>query len=586
MKTLDTRLRARERNRWLFSAMTALAALAAVLWVSGLTFETNDDCSIVAVAAGYLTGAPDPATVSSAYGYGALLAGLYGLCGALPWHTLILLAGNAAGLTALLMGCLTLCAEYGASFLWGVGAWLGLFFGVLLPFAAQLQFSAVAGLAMAGALFLMATMPRAASRRAAVLRRTVSALLALLAFGLRPNVALMLCPLWAVLAAGTLLRRAPGRRGLLAFTACMVAGLCALYALDQALYAAEPDWAAFAAFDRQATALLDYNAVPLTAEQLSAAAKAAGFSDELLGMVRNWYFLDSRIDAASLARLNGALAAIRGGSAAVSPGSVLRATASVCRRYPMFGWNLLGWAAAAGIAAVAGLRRRRWQPAVQMAAHLGYGLLLIAYFYGVLGRFPLRLGYAVAVPTYALLLPLLFEALAGGGGRGDARPDDASPKRRWAAAALAALMLGGALRFAGDPADGLALRGAPGRSRQNAALADAINRYVAGHPDRIFVTDYCQDFSPLAVFGVGQLKNLIYWGSGISRSPAALRQLRALGYEELNAGQFFDGGVYVLLAGGDGARDALTAYLAADYGLGELRLEERTERFSVYRAVR
>ncbi|MEA4928187.1 MAG: hypothetical protein VB104_05860 [Candidatus Limiplasma sp.] len=601
MKTLDGLNRQGERTRWLLAAALALLSMGVTLAVSRLTFETNDDCSIITVAAGLLTGTPRPATVSTGYSYGALLAALYGLCATVPWHTVLLLACQYGALTALAMGALTLCAEAGFAAWVGVAVYASLYIGVLLPFTAQLQFSAVAGFAATGALLLPATLPKGAGHRARAARIAAAALLWLAAFGLRPNVALMLCPLWALWGLGALLRRVPRRRAQALLAAGALALTGALTLTDQALYAAEPGWAAFTAFDREATALLDYNTAPLPAEALHTAAQAAGWSDGLLGLVRNWYFLDARIQTDSLARLNSALAAAQAADGGL--GAVLKATGSVARRYPMFGWNLLGWGLAALAACGVALRRRQGWLAAELLARLGYAILLIAYFYGVLGRFPLRLAVAVAAPTYALLWPGLAAAFAPGAealpeASAQFRPLSANLIAKWsesrkaptlrraAALALAAALLGGTLTFALDPGHGLAPRWATAADQTNAALADAVNTYVAAHPDTVFVTDYCQNFAPTAIYAPGQLRNLLYWGSGISRSPVWQAQLAGLGMEQWNSQAYFNANTQVLLVGGEGPRSALEQYLKADYGLTALTEVEKTAAFTVYQAIR
>ena len=160
-----------------------------------------------------------------------------------------------------------------------------------------------------------------------------------------------------------------------------------------------------------------------------------------------------------------------------------------------------------------------------------------------------------------------------------------TPKARRAGALMLLLvMLGGGFGFA---AYGMkTLRPYSDGEHSNAALAGAVNDYAAQHRGNVYVTDYCEDFSPFVTYTPGAMQNLIYWGNGIGRSPAGMAQLYALGYEHFNAEQFFDGGVYLLLVGGEQTLQRVTEYLTSDYDLKELALVEQTPNFSVYKAVR
>ncbi|HNW87387.1 MAG TPA: hypothetical protein PLP25_07275 [Candidatus Limiplasma sp.] len=583
MNKVDRLVNRNETSRWIFSALTVLLLLAGVFAFSDITFDTNDDCTIISIAAGYLTGAPDAATVYTSYGYGRLLAALYGWIGALPWHTLLLIAVNALADMALLVGCLSLCANKGARFYHGLLAFLALFFGVLLEYTAQLQFTAVSGVAFAAALVLASTLPANAGRKLKISRSALAALFATVSLGLRPNVALMLCPMAILFAAGCLLRRAPQRRWVALTCAGLTALVVAGYAADGALYGRQTGWQAFQDFDSQATQLLDYQAQPISSARYEAALKAAGWTVELGGMVRNWYFWDRRVDTAHLKALNQSLA-----QSATQTGflgrvaSVARATASIVKRYPVYRWNLLGWGLAALIAAIAALAHRRRWLAAQLAVHFGYLLALIAYFYGVLGRYPLRLAFAAAVPFYALLLPVLADALAV------SSLDRPLLKvgKRLGAGMLAALALGAGLCLSLDGVRGLSARNAQPTGNRNAALSNAVNAYVSQHSDTLYFTDFCEDFDPFAQYAPGSLQNLIYWGSGVTRSPAAYRQMSAWGLTELDARHFFDGSVALLLTGGESARERLAQYLTADYGLQSLTVAEQADGFTVYRATR
>lgn len=577
MSRLSGLIRTRETRRWAVAALTVFALFSVLLLISHVTYDTNDDCTIVSIAAGYLTGEPDAATVFTSYGYGLLLSALYRFIPTLPWHALLLLLLNAMAQTALLAGCLSLCAHGGLKMRYGFLMFGALWLGVLMRYSVQLQFSATAGLLFAAGVLLFALPDTGVGHRARRGRQCVAAGFFLLCFALRPYVALMLAPYAAIPAALDAIGKQPAWRVHARFTLCLLLGYGALYGLDSLLYRAQPGWVAFATFDTQLTSLLDYSANTLSAKGYEAALTAAGWSPSLGQMVRNWFFLDARIEVRSLTALNTALAA----QMPALPWlrrlpSLLYATGSLLRRYPMFQGNILGFGLATGVAAVSYLRRRTPLPALRAVLPLGYMLLLIAYFYGVLGRLPLRIAFALACPAYALSLPSLAQSL-------QAVPQSLAPTRnRLATVALAMLLLLACATVAAGGENGLTLRTQYPAGRPNAALTDAVNAYAAAHPDLVYITDFCQDYAPLRVYPTGATRNLVYWGNGVTHSPAANRQLAGLGYQNLNAERFFDPRVRLLLVGG---HSSLETYLTGDYGLTALIAADQTPDFTVYQAV-
>ena len=576
MNRLSGLIRASETRRWAVAALTVFALFSALLCVSHVTYDTNDDCTIVSITAGYMTGEPDPATVFTSYGYGFVLSTLYRLCATLPWHALLLLLFNALAQTALLMGCLTLCTDTGIRLRYGFLLFGSLWLGVLMRYSVQLQFSATAGVLFAAGTLLYTLPDAGVERRARLVRRWVAAAFFLFCFALRPNVALMLAPYAVIPAVMEVWRKSPARRATAVFTLCLLLGYGLLTGLDALLYHTQAGWSTFTDYDAQLTTLLDYSANALPAKNYEAALASAGWSANLGHMIRNWYFLDSRIDTGTLTALNAAIASQM--PALPLPERlwhILYATGSLVRRYPMFQFSMVSFGLIVVVVALGFLRRHMPLSSLRALLPLMYAVLLIAYFYGVLGRFPLRIAFAVACPAYVLSWQSMAESLQA----------VAAPKarNRLAAGALTVMLAFAGAAVVTGGQNGLTLRAQYPTGHPNATLTDAVNAYVAAHPDTVFVTDFCQDFSPLQVYATGATRNLVYWGNGVTHSPAANRQLAALGMQSLNAEQFFNPQVRLLLVGG---QELLETYLSEDYGMTSLVITDHADAFTVYQAKR
>ncbi|MDD3410640.1 MAG: hypothetical protein PHY12_07495 [Eubacteriales bacterium] len=78
-------------------AITALLMVLA-LALSRVVFQTVDDNAIAMAASGGVTGAPYAGNCYTSYGYGWLIAALYGLCPGFPWHAALMLIAEALAL--------------------------------------------------------------------------------------------------------------------------------------------------------------------------------------------------------------------------------------------------------------------------------------------------------------------------------------------------------------------------------------------------------------------------------------------------------------------------------------------------------
>ena len=550
-----------ERKRWL-AALLVVALLALVTYLSSdVVFQTNDDNAIVSAASGGVTGAPYAGNGFTSYLYGLLLSGLYRLSGGVPWHALLLSAAQLASLVCVLRSLLFVCDQRKRSPLWALLVFAGLYVGLALKFMTRLQFTATPGYCAAALAALLWTLPE--GRRARTLCCLAGAML--MAFGLllRLKGGLLSLPVPVLAGLAVWMKRDGTRRA--AAIAC--AGLLALTAVtwvaDGALYRAnEPGWQEQAAFDEASAVLLDYNNNDATYEL---ALQETDWTPELIACVRRWsLFFDARFNTENLSAI-----ARRLEESASHPTlyELFYKTGSVFKRYAEFRYIALAFALAGLWALVRLLRRRRLWDALLLVALAGSAVLVVAYFYGWMNRFPDRVAFAYAWSAYCLAALVILDALA-----------DEAPLWAMRLGALA-LALATVATFAVRPGDALVL---PSSGREaRARLTTEVNAYAAAQPDVLFVTDITQSFYAFSTERPSV--NLLEWGSAMMRSPMYCRKFEALGYANGFACENLADDSVRLLFADPASLERLMACLGTD-GVPWQAVEEASEgMFTVYR---
>lgn len=549
----------RERDRWL-AALATVALMAAVTYaVSGVVFQTNDDNSIVSAACGGVTGSPYPGNGFTSYLYGSALCAAYRLLPGVPWHALWLSAVELLALAAILRSLFFICQQKKRSPLWGAAAFIALYLGLSVKFITRLQFTAVPGFCAAAFAALIWTLPQ--GKRSRRLACGVGFLLMAFALLLRLKGGLLALPV--PLMAGLVKWRKGKEASRCAFAAC--AAILAFAALawlgDGALYRAnEPGWAEQAAFDEASAVLLDYHN---TDASYALALRVTDWSPELCQCLRNWsVFIDPRFNTENLTAL---AAAIEAAQPAPSLFDLAYKTGSVLRRYAEFRWNALAYGALGLWAFICLFRKREGWNALLLAGLALSTLMVIAYFYGWLNRFPDRVAFAYAFPVYTLTLLLCLE--------------DAPSQGRAFPTIIAIVALAALVSFLPSLEDRLVLPGSEREARNSLTLQ--ANAYAADHADLIFVTDVTQGFD--AFLAECAPVNLVDWGSAMIRSPMYRLKFERLGYPEgFTAHSLADENVRLLLTD-EASLSRLTAYLSADIAPWQAVLEADEGAFRVYR---
>ena len=558
----------RERNRWLAALLLAALLMSLSFACCRMVYETNDDSSIVAAASGAVTGTPYAGNGFTSYLYGALLAALFGSVPALPWHAIILVGLIFLSLSALIKSYLTLCAERNIPYSVTLTLFAALYVGVLLPYVVMLQFTTVPALAAsAGSCLILTSWKNARTQKTSIV---IGICLTFFALLLRIQSAWVAIPLLMMFGISYEFERRRYGKGIGWFCIAIAVGCLLITLLDSSLYQwSDPAWEAFDEFNALHGGLLDYNNTDLATR---ASHEVAGWTPWLTYMVRDWYMLDARMTEENLSVLLNAMENLR---EPFSVYGILKATGSLLLRYPIFSISLAGFSIFALYASIRLIKQRRYWAVLRMVGIYVYLAAFVAYFYGYLGRMPMRAAFTAGCPCYALLLLNSLEAF-------ESDQKAALPR---AAKPLSALVL--ALCIATPLVNGnsfVPLRWKDqyhDRIRQSSEL---ICEYVTRpeNADTLYLTDVTIDLSPAYVYGDRLPSNLLSWRCGMYHSPLYQTKLKRFGYERFTSENLFDEGVLLLVQDAS-ALNLLYEYLETDYAPVELETVDTGACFTVYR---
>lgn len=234
----------------LSTACSIAVALAALLWIVlslGFDFyyDLNDDTTIRDIVSGIYTGMPDGHNAQTLFPLGWILAGLYKLCPNVPWFGGLLAVITFGTVAVLLWAALSCFSSVKSRIVMGVLCCL-CYTGLWLYECIFIQYTAVAGLAMAAAIVLLWKDCYIGA-----------AVLAVLSCNLRSEMMLFLVPLLL----STLVIKGIWNRKTIAFVIGTILAIAACFAIDAAAYAGE-DWSSYRKLFDARTTVYDYTGVP------------------------------------------------------------------------------------------------------------------------------------------------------------------------------------------------------------------------------------------------------------------------------------------------------------------------------------
>lgn len=237
--------------QFFFVIFLALFYCIELLWIKPVD-GINDDWGMYSTLSGAYLGYPDAHVLFFLYPLSWLLSRLYLLCSFIPWFGLFLQGVQIACLYVIYRRCMQLWYRHGSpDAFWKPALTILciLFFIVDLNVFSEAQYTTVAGLAAAAALFCFAT-ARIDNPFPDYLKNNISTcIFAWIAYSMRQNILYLMLPMAGMLWLAKWVRSCRSGCGkalpkLLGFAGILFAGMGILYGAHIAAYS-EPEWADF-----------------------------------------------------------------------------------------------------------------------------------------------------------------------------------------------------------------------------------------------------------------------------------------------------------------------------------------------------
>lgn len=328
--------------------------------------------------------------------------------------------------------------------------------------------------------------------------------------------------------------------------------------LSQEIYEDLPENADYYEFRQACAAFYDY---PHNVEDPAALRSSLGVSEELFYLIGQWFFMDPKIDADLLNALCGASSEYESGSLFVTHNNLEDAWKLI--KYAMFGREeklhygqftsescrlvvypslLLFFSA---LFLLIKHRKSIWQEVFAVVCTC-LGALALCVYSCFLGRFPLRVLRVIAVPCFALCL-ILFLQMVVIIRKYCAKTETAElwkKVKRVILIVLSLLFVVGALNSAYSVFD----HSVRARNANCIYVSQCLDELAISNPDNIYFygNALCLYNEAYPDYENGIPTNLMYWGGCyVGREPYT-NQMKANGFDTLDASLFLEDNVYFL----------------------------------------
>lgn len=266
-------------------------------------YDLNDDVLIKDIVSGAYTGTPDAHSIQMLYPLSWIISLFYRLLPALPWLGIFLCVCHGTCFFLIVRRSLSFVEkEVNKAFLLLTEA--GLIMTLFLYEAVFVQYTVTAALLAACACFLVYTAPEAQTFKAFLIEHAVAIVLVIVAFNLRSEMFLLMCPFvaftgiakWSaekeVFAKDTV-------KKYLSLIGVILAGLVLSLLVDMVAYSSK-DWKEFRDFFNARTQVYDYTWYP-EYEEAEEFYRGLGVTPAKVTLIDNYNFgLDESIDAEML----------------------------------------------------------------------------------------------------------------------------------------------------------------------------------------------------------------------------------------------------------------------------------------------
>lgn len=279
-------------RRLFFLLFLILFYIVELFWI-GPVDGINDDWGMYSTLSGAYLGYPEAHVLFFLYPLSWLLSRLYMLCSFIPWYGIFLHGVQIACLYVIYQRALRIWERHGSldSFLKPALAVLGILFLIVdLNVLSEAQYTTVAGLAAATALFCFITTRTADSVSAFLISNVPTFIFAWISYSMRQNIFYLMLPMAGMLWLAKWI--SAYRNGcsktackLLGFALILVLGMGLLYGLNALAYS-EPQWADFVRINHYRERVGDFYTWP-EYEECAEELQELGITEEEYSYRRN-----------------------------------------------------------------------------------------------------------------------------------------------------------------------------------------------------------------------------------------------------------------------------------------------------------
>lgn len=517
----------RNRHRLLFSAALVTFLLAVTWALIPITFETNDDESLMNYLSGAKTGKPEADTTQIFFLWGKIVSSFYRITGALPWYTLIFLALIALSLV-------TVCYCVVVSFPeWGGSLFCLLYFSMFLYYSAILQYTTVSAFCGIAAVSLLLIGREEEKRKNIIIKNILIFSFMFCSINIRISVGYLVLG-HAVFAICLevlryLLKTADRRKiknMIVSFLAIFAAAVISIAVNN--MHESLRDWEEFWEYSAERVRFTDYS--KLDYESNKDLFDKIGWSEEFYELVKRWFFMDETVNTETLRQINE-----RNVRGSIRVGRTL-----LHEWFPNTEFQVKVWVLLLIFLFADAVRRREGRCRSMVSFLWLFVWFAETQYFGYRGRIVERV---LEAWTLLAVIPSVLGAAGG------SSVTEEGKKNRAANLIISGVALALCIVCACYPFGGYvrAKKFSLACSEAKVRWA-AIEDYAIAHQENVYIygVPLAGGGSPLRVYTEGLPYNLIFWGGTFYNLPIYYAQIEKNGFEQIFMEDFFEENVYFI----------------------------------------
>lgn len=564
---------------YLAVSFVEVAVLLGLLWVlCPVSFETNDDMTIMNMVSGFYTGVPTSGTIFSYYLWGKFLSTLYGITGSVSWYALSYMLLIFVSLTDICFHLTVIMGKFKKTILLSVLSFAVMFFSVFCYYSTVFQFTAVSALCGTAAIVNICTVNCLEDKSWRAVNYVLTFILYLSAYNIRPDVGyLALAGYLMTIFIKRFIVQTMGNKIAVVYLFLIITVVISSYGINK-LYEYKNDWLEFRAYSNERVTYMDYSYVAYN-ENPELYAQI-GWSEELAALARAWFFLDESVTTDTLRTLNNEREHKR-----FEPGDAVQQiinwavnliderqeghfTDEVYLQVMLWFWGLV-------FCSIGLLKKKRWRNILEVWGYFcAFAVIEIYFLYQ--GRLPLRVIESI---IYIFMIPGVYSIIINY----DFTKND---KEKYIAVIMGVLIAAVILMPTGMWNKVYSHT----NSESGKSLVQTrtmMEDYAISHKDNIYIYSQSLDMpgSPLGIHPDEKPLNLFSWGGCETYSPPFYEKLSNNGLTELYTDNFFKDNVFLIMKE-EISGTAFYRYMQELYPDCYYDIVEETAYFNVYKLIR